>query len=235
MRVGASILLLNGFCYQSYNWTKFRPLGRLQGVIDSLESYQCDEVTIIRPVRENDTIEEFIYDLNVLKKINCMTPLSFGGGLRSTQHIDLLNNIPVERLVFSSAFIEKDISLIEYARKLFGHQAIQCLLPFEIKDNIIYIFNSSLNKFLPISDIDLSFIDKYANEVILFDTNNEGLKNSYTHDIYDLIDLPNEKLVISGGIGSNNIHMAKKDNIASVLIDNKVLHNEYSIKGYRNG
>lgn len=234
MRVGASIIFLDGFCYQSYNWNMMRPLGQLQGVIDSLEEYQCDEIAILRPIRESDTMESFQQDIEVLKKINCMTPLSFGGGLRTIAHIDLLQTLPIERLIFSSAFIKKDIELLEYAKSLFGHQAIQCLLPFIIENNVVKVFFSEFATYLPIDKIDIEFINEYANEIILVDMKNEGLNNRFEKLICEIIVIENEKLIISGGIGRKNVKWAKQQSIASALIDNKVLHNEYSIKGYKN-
>ena len=234
MRIGASIILLDGYCYQSYGWKLMRPLGKLQNIIDFLEAYQCDEIAIIRPIRETDTRESFQKDIDELIKVSCMTPLSFGGGLRGIEHLELLHNLPIERLIFSSSFIHKDIDLIKHATSLYGHQAIQCVLPFNCENGEIQIFSSELNKFIPFDTIDLDFIEKYANEIILLDTKNEGLSNKFDSDILNKIQINNKKLIISGGIGKDNVKFGKNNNIASVIIDNKVLHNEYSIKGYRN-
>ena len=44
MRIGSTVLLIDRLCVQSYGWSRLRPLGVLQGVIDSLEEYHCDEV-----------------------------------------------------------------------------------------------------------------------------------------------------------------------------------------------
>jgi imidazole glycerol phosphate synthase subunit HisF len=234
MRIGSSIILLDGYCYQSYGWKLMRPLGKLQNIIDFLEAYQCDEIAIIRPIREIDTRESFQRDIDELIKVNCMTPLSFGGGLRDIEHIKLLHNLPIERLMFSSSFIHKDPDLIKHTTSLYGHQAIQCVLPFNYENSEIQIFSSQLNKFISINSIDLDFIEKYANEIILLDTKNEGLDNKFDNELLNKIQINNTKLIISGGIGKDNIRFGKNNNIASVVIDNKVLHNEYSVKGYRN-
>lgn len=233
MRIGSSIILLDGYCYQSYGWKLMRPLGKLQNIIDFLEAYQCDEIAIIRPIREVDTRKSFQRDIDELIKVNCMTPLSFGGGLRDIEHIELLHNLPIERLIFSSAFIHKDFDLIKHATNLYGHQAIQCVIPFNYENDEIQIFSSKLNKFIPFDSINLDFIEKYANEIILLDTKNEGLSDEFEDEILEKIQINNKKLIVSGGISKKNERFIKK-NIASVIIDNKVLHNEYSIKGYRN-
>lgn len=234
MRVGASIIFLDGYCYQSYGWKLMRPLGRLQNVIDFLEAYGCDEIAIIRPIRDTDTMESFEKDINELLNLNCATPLSFGGGLRSVKHIDMLHNLPIERLMFSSSFIHKEGDLLKYATDLYGRQAIQCVLPFIYKNDAISIFSSKLNQFIPIESIDIEFIQKHANEVILLDTKNEGLSDKFDKRVLEDIKIENAKLIIMGGIGKEDIRLGKNSAIASVIIDNKVLHGEYSIRGCKN-
>ncbi len=234
MRIGANILLMDGYCYQSYGWQKFRPLGELQNVVDFLEEYECDEIAIIRPVKKNDSIKIFKKDIDSLKTLNCMTPLSFGGGLRSSDYIDMLHDMPIERLIFSSSFIEKDYATIEYAIKLYGRQAIQCLLPFKFDNNSCKIFSSNKESYMSYTDIDFINIDRFANEIILLDMVHEGAKNSFDSRILDTLDINCNKLIISGGVGEKAIRHAKKKNIASVIIENRVLHNEYSIKEYKN-
>lgn len=234
MRIGASIILIDGYCYQSYNWKIMRPLGNLQSVIDSLEEYQCDEVAIIRPIRANDSLELFQKDIDKISQLNCMTPISFGGGLRDKEQIDMLHNLPIERLIFSSSFINRDLDLIQYAISLYGHQSIQCLLPFRYINNKIEIFSTGQNSYVSFETIDIKLIEKYANEIILFDTINEGKNNKFSSEILDTLEVDTSKVIISGGIGVTDIKKAKQYKLASVLIDNKVLHKEYSIRGYRN-
>jgi phosphoribosylformimino-5-aminoimidazole carboxamide ribonucleotide (ProFAR) isomerase len=231
MRVGATILFLNGYCYQSYGWKRVRPLGELQGVIDSLEKYEVDEVAIIRPVREVENLESFRRDIDVIGNLNSMTPISFGGGLNSIEHIKLLHQLPIERLIFSSAFIEKNSKPIKFAQKLFGHQSIQALIPFRNRE----VFLSKENRFLDISKLDFEFLERYANEVILFDTENEGTPNSFQKEILEEFQIGKEKIVISGGVGLETVKFAKEKSLASALIENRVLHKEFSIRSYKNG
>lgn len=233
MRIGSTVLLFNGYCYQSYSWNMLRPLGKLQYIVDSLESYECDEISIIRPIRNNDSIDFFKKDINEIEKLNSMTPLSFGGGLRSRDHIELLHNLPVERLVFSSEFIDKNIKLISHSQQTYGHQAIQSLLPFVKKDKEYFVFSSKLNKYINFKNIDMPFILDNSNEVILYDLKNEGRADCFDENIFDILKIPFNKVLVSGGIGKNTIKSLKDKGIAASLIDNRVLHQEYSIKEYR--
>ena len=231
MRIGAILLLYNGLCYQSYGWNVLRPLGDIQNATNLLEKYNCDEISIIRPIRNLDSYLK--NDIEALKKIKTMTPLSFGGGIRSLDSLKLISNIPIERYVFSSSMINKDKKTIDKASSIFGRQAIQCLLPFKKKGNTYSFFLSSKNCFVSLSNSQINFINQNSNEIILFDVNNEGLLDKFDFDILDFINLPREKLIISGGIGPRNSRKAAKLSIASTLIDNKTLHNEFSLKRYK--
>lgn len=235
MRVGSTLLLKNRKCYQSYDWKYLRPLGSLKIALDSLDEYECDEVAVIRPVRDNDSLNFFSQDLEVLREMRSMTPISFGGGMRSTQHLELLEGLPVERLVFSSAFININQVLLDYARQLFGNQAIQCLLPLKEVAEKVYVYDSCKAKFIEIDKIDLPLIDELANEVVLYDTNNDGGHDSFNKSLVERLPIERRKLVITGGVGKSTINWARREALASVLIDNKVLHKEYSIRSYKNG
>jgi len=233
MRVGATVLLVDGMCYQSYNWNKYRPLGALQHVVDMLEEYHCDEIAIIRPARNNDSFSAFKHDVEVLKHINTMTPISFGGGVRDSKALHFLKDLPVERLIFSSAFIKQKIDLISEATQIFGRQAIQCLLPCAMKSKELQIFCCDNASYVPVKQLDQKIIDEYANEVVIYDLLNEGEVDSFDFSLLDQFSFSRQKIVVSGGIGSNSIGEANRQQLASVLVDNKVLHSEYSIKGYK--
>lgn len=233
MRIGSTILFHENKCIQSYSWQCFRPLGTLQGVIDSLEEYQCDEIAIIRPVRKNDSLNVFKSDISELKKLKTMTPVSFGGGIRTVEHLKCLTDLPIERLIFSSAFLDGNKNLINRAKDFFGHQAIQCLLPLAYRDEGVFVYHSGLSDYIAIEELDIEFINTSANEIILVDIKNEGQENAFDWSLIDGIPFNCKKIIISGGIGKNCIHRAYKKQLASVLIDNKVLHKEYSISGFK--
>ena len=231
MRIGSVLLLKDGLCYQSYNWKILRPLGDLQNALDLLEEYGCDEVSIIRPIRQQDiSLED---DLKLIKNIKTMTPLSFGGGLRTISSLELLSDLPVERYVFSSSIINQKKNFVEKAIALFGRQAIQVLLPFKKLGNELFFFLSSENKFIKLSKKQIEYINNHANEIILYDIENEGIKDKFDFSILDFFNFSQDKIIISGGIGPFAAKKASKLQIASSLIDNRTLHNEFSIRGYR--
>jgi phosphoribosylformimino-5-aminoimidazole carboxamide ribonucleotide (ProFAR) isomerase len=234
MRVGASLLIERGVCIQSYSWREKRPLGSLQVAVEALEEYECDEVAIIRPVRERDSIDLFKQDLEVVRKLRTSTPISFGGGIRSTEHLSLLEGMPIERVIYSSAFLRKNNLLVRMTQDLFGRQAVQCILPIRVVGKNMLIYECESSSTYSIDECDLDEINETANEVIIYDVENEGQSNAFNEELVEKLPFANSKLVITGGVGHETVNWARRWGFSSVLIDNKVLHKEYSVKGYKN-
>ena len=69
MRVGACLLLKDGYCYQSYRWQYLRPLGSLQNAVTILEERQVDEIAIIRYCRGDQDNYSFESDLKLISNL----------------------------------------------------------------------------------------------------------------------------------------------------------------------
>ena len=96
------------------------------------------------------------------------------------------------------------------------------------------IFNSKNNQYIKSNCVDFKKVNTLANEIVFYDSANEGFDNKFDMKVFDFIDMDCKKIIVSGGVGRQTINSVKNYNIASVLIDNRVLHSEYSIKRYRN-
>ena len=224
MRIGASLLLKNGYCYQSYRWKYLRPLGSLVTAIKYLERRNVDEISIIRYCRRDDNLQSLEKDLELISNIDCMTPLSFGGGIRDSSILHKLHVLPIERILINSSFIERDEALLSTAIRLFGKQALVAVLPYRVVDGRLEYFHSRLNNF---SDCDLDFVQQYSNEVMFYNTNLEGSSPIHPQHIFDF-PLPNSKIILSGGINRALILQAKKLNFSAISFDNSSLHKEFN-------
>ena len=229
MRVGSIVLYKNGYCYQSYGWNLFRPLGNLQNIIDYLDKYLVDEITIIRPVREDDTVTSFIRDIKKLRKLKSSSPISFGGGLRNIKQLDLLTDLPFERFVFSSVLYSDNNELINAASRKFGKQAIVGLIPFKISPDLS-VFNPQINEFV---SADQLINLKYCDEIILYDCEHEGLRSGFSTGIVEKMKLDIQTCVFSGGVGSLvNSFKISSESPKALCIENAVLHREFSKINY---
>lgn len=227
MRKGAVILFKDGYCYQSYGWEIQRPLGKIQNILDHLEEYHIDEIAIIRPVKGIDSDESFYSDIYELSKIQSSTPLSFGGGLYNKERIDRVRSLSFERLIFSSSLLSNS-NIINYTRELTGKQAIVGSIPLKYINSSLMVYNSTLNKFVSIKSVNLKNIS-ICDELIVTDCSSEGASNSFNMNLLDHVHFKSKKIIISGGVNLNK-ELTKEKKIVSILIENKVLHTEYSIK-----
>ena len=230
MRIGSSIILLNGYCFQSYQWKFLRPLGSLHNVLKFLDQYNVDEICIIRPVRKEDSYLSFINDLNQIQSSLSNSPISLGGGIRLIRHINLLKDLPIERLHLSNVFLEKNMQVINKISNLYGKQALVATLPIKCVENDLLVYHGARRAFVPLKVSTLDLINEYADELMIIDVENEGSNESFNFKILDNLKFQSNRLIISGGIGPTTIIKAKEIGLASCIIDNRVLHNENYIK-----
>ena len=141
--------------------------------------------------------------------------------------------MPMERVIFSSAGICNETNLLNEASQTWGKQAMQCLLPVRMTNDGFQVYISKENNFVDLDIINFEFIDEYFNEVIIYDTDADGSYDKFNYSILEKIPLNTQKIVITGGVGLKIIKMAKDLELASVLVDNCVLHVQDSIKKYK--
>ena len=229
MRVGTVLLYKDGYCYQSYSWNILRPLGALQNALDHLDKYELDEICIIRPIRDND--KTYHQDLKSLKEAKSSTPLSFGGGIRSLNDMELLEGLPVERFVVSSALFNANTALIERLHAKYGEQSIVGFIPFSLTEHL-RVFNSQEDCFQSPQSLNKSAL-KLCDEVVLHDCDSEGEYAGFEFGAVTELGINKNKLIFSGGVSA----IAKNEEPIpfkpkSILIDNKILHRENSKKVY---
>jgi len=223
VRIGSTLLFFNGLCYQSYDWMCLRPLGDLQNAVKHLDAYNIDEISIIRPIR---TIDSYLKeDIQCLKSLKSSTPIAFGGGIRNLSDIDLLEGLPIERVILSSVLFVKNLQVIDKLTDLYGKQAVVGFIPFKRSDRI-EVFNSSKNEFCDLSSLNIKAMEK-CDEIVLHDCASEGSSNGFSFDAIN--DFKIENIILSGGVSGE---IKKIKNLVpqpkSVLIENKVLHFENS-------
>lgn len=229
MRVGTTLLFKDGYCYQSYGWNVLRPLGALQNALDHLDNYELDEICILRPVRNND--HTYHQDVERLRNAKSSTPLAFGGGIRNIDDIDLLEGMPVERFVVSSALFNTDVRLIERLHSKYGEQSIVGFVPFSLTDQL-QVFNALEGGFQSPQSLNATAL-KLCDEVVLHDCDVEGKNTGFSQEAVKLMGINHNKLIYSGGVSDLARH-PKLCNFMpkSILVENKILHRENSKKSF---
>jgi len=230
-RIGATVLLdCNRRALQSYSFQTKRILGCIKNVLSFLNDYEIDEIHLIIPLkgRSVDTSKILIG----LKDVSISTPLSVGGGINTENLIEITKDPYFERLIFNSAIFD-DNEVIKQATLKMGHQAIMASIPFILQENKIKIYHSKMNKFIDVSDKFWKKLNLMCNEIILLDADAEGGKEGFNFKVFQFVNFPIERVLISGGLTKLDIHKAKVMKLAGISLDNVTLHSEFSIKGLR--
>ena len=229
MRLGTTLLFKDGYCYQSYGWKVLRPLGTLQNALDHLDSYELDEICILRPVRAID--HTYRQDLERLRNAKSSTPLAFGGGIRNLDDIALLEGMPVERFVVSSALFNPDVRLIERLHSKYGEQSIVGFVPFSLKSQL-QVFNPKENCFQSAQSLNATALE-LCDEVVLHDCDAEGKNTGFSQEAVKLLGINHNKLLYSGGVSYLAKYPRSCDSMPkSILVENKILHRENSKKSF---
>jgi phosphoribosylformimino-5-aminoimidazole carboxamide ribonucleotide (ProFAR) isomerase len=231
-RIGVTVLIdHDGNAVQSYNFKVKRILGNLQKVLKFLNTYEVDEIHAIVLYKGKSVNNSFKIFSN-LSNISISTPLGIGGGI-TTENIQEITQDPFfERCIFNSAIFNNP-QLLQKTKSIMGHQSMVASIPFIINDKTLMIYNSENDGFQAIGDELYKEISNSFNEIILLDANSEGSKKGFNFEVFNYIEFPIDRVLISGGLTKNDIKKAKKMGLAGVSIDNFVLHSEYSIKGLR--
>jgi imidazole glycerol phosphate synthase subunit HisF len=231
-RIGSTVLIdCNGNVVQSYNFNTKRILGNLQQVLKFLDAYEVDEIHAIVPYKGKN-YNRSLQIFSILSNISISTPLGIGGGI-TMENIEVIAQDPFfERCIFNSA-IFYDTQLLKKVKSLMGHQSLVASIPFIIKDNDLMVYNSMDDNFQLIKKELWIEINNNFNEIILLDAASEGSKKGFNFKVFECIEFPNDRVLISGGLTKSDIRKAKKMDLAGVSIDNFVLHSEYSIRGLR--
>ena len=229
MRVGSTLLFKDGYCFQSYGWKLLRPLGDLQNALNHLDQYELDEICIIRPIRDID--KSYYSDINYLKEVKSSTPLAFGGGIRNLKDLDLLEGLPVERFILSSALFYSDLDLLHRLRSKYGEQSIVGFIPFSFKKQF-QVFNSTNNNFQSPDSLNKLSL-KLCDEIVFHDCDAEGRVSGFKEEVCNYLGVRDNKQIYSGGVSEMVRRKSPLIEIPkSILIENKILHRENSKKSY---
>ena len=216
-RIIGQILVKDNNAVQSTNFKNILPLGKFDIAFESIQDKEPDEINIIDI---NGNINEFLNN-NQLLISKCSYPLSVGGGLYKSN----ITNDAVDRLVYNSHIFE-NVDMDELNNK--GKQARIAYLPFIIRDNNFYVYNSTVNKFIIYeNNIMENSINNYS-EILLLDADNQGGKNGFNFNVLKFVNkIERERILISGGCNEQVLEKAKKIELAGVVLDNiSFYHNE---------
>ena len=227
-RIIALVLLKGDLVVQSVGFEKYLPVGRLEIVLEYLESWDVDEVIIldIEASQNNRTIN---FDLikNASKKI--FIPLTVGGGLSSSKNIERAIHSGADKVVINTAiFNEKDF--IRRAVFNFGSQCIVAAADVRLVGNDYYVFsNSGQSRMLLLCEWIDKVNDYDVGEVFLNSIDRDGMKCGYDIDLIKFVKNKIKKPIIAAGGAGNPLHVKQllTQVSSAAAIGNILYHSEH--------
>ena len=184
-RIIGTLVVKNDVLVKSYGFKFYRPAGSVITAIINLDSWMVDEIFII------DITDKDYISYNLLQEINnskCITPITYGGGIRNSDDIKLLLQSGVDRVLVES-ILYCDQENLRDCSDFIGSQAVVASVPvyFDGKDYISwYHFNKFKRKVL-LEDL-IKLLDKNLfSEYLIMDVNNEGNEGCFNLEIFNIL------------------------------------------------
>ena len=215
-RIIAPIFVKNNSVVQTFGFHRSYYLGELKSVLKNITDLEPDEICLLSIDGNLDLI-----DFKREEFTTTNLPLIIGGGVKKI----IQEKLPAERFLLNSAYFDENYSLINNILTKNGNQAIICLLPFKYENQILEVWNSTMNKLVPLCEDKLLKIYNIFSEIIFLDMDKQGEHSGFNFDLFtDFKKLNLRQTIIAGGVDDETIRKAKNMKLAGVMIDNQSLY-----------
>ena len=237
-RVSATVFIQNDQVVKSYAYSKFYPFGNLHTTLCILDRWLADEIVIIDISRQRSISR---YVLDQISSTSISTPLIYGGGISSIDHVDQLISLGCDRIILEDALFSNH-NLIHQAANKYGSQAIIGSLPFSYspKSPTSLIFPDYLHNQYPNLSVQ-QLLDNCQSlpisELLISDFLHEGYSGNFDLKIAKFIFEKSNFLkgvLFFGGISAHIANtLLDYGNTAAILLGNPNYENELLIPTFK--
>jgi len=236
-RLIGSLIVKNGYLVKSYSYNFWRPAGSISSALKILDSWKVDEIFII-DISANNSID--IKLLDQIKNSKITTPITYGGGIRKPDDINLILDSGCDRILVETLLYDNDKNLIEI-NNIIGKQAIVASIPvyFDGNNYISWYHFKTNKKIINIKDLILNMDTSQFSEYLFTDVNNEGKEGFFSMKLFEKIkdldiSLLKHKAIYFGGIDLKAANIILDDPLTvGIAIGNVNLERELVIPKIR--
>ena len=205
-------------CIKTQNFKNPIYLGDILNAVKIFNEKEVDELVILDIFATKQNREPNFERIKMIAT-ECFMPLSYGGGIKTLNHIEKAFNQGIEKIIICSE--ADNVNLIKWASKIYGSQSIAVCV--DIKKNLFgkyRAYKESGTKVIKssIPDYIKSLIVNGAGEIFLHFISNDGQMAGYNldllRDISKLIEIP---VVALGGAGNLQDFTLAVENGASAV------------------
>ena len=225
------IITKNELVVQSFNFSKYLPIGNVKTAIDFFVNWDVDEIVIIDIDATRDGRAPNVELVKWAAK-ECFVPLTVGGGIKNVTHIQQLLNAGADKVCINSV-TQENIAFITESSNKFGSQCITVSVDVKQIDGEYFIYNYRKREVISGSIVEFTKkLEKFgAGEILLNSVDRDGSRLGYDTELLkkvsESVTIP---VIALGGIGRFDqlVDGVKKGKCQAVAAANIFQHVEHS-------
>lgn len=233
-RLVGVVTVKDGWAVQSFEYSRYLPLGRPEWLIENLSRWGADEILVVCIDRSRADKGP---DFELLKKISRLglsTPLIYGGGVATVEDGVAVVQEGADRICVD-ALLRNMASVFELSEQL-GAQALIAALPLETTGSALAWFDYLRNQThaLP-DDVVKALSDGQISEALIIDRLHEGLPNSFDRRLIDRLPFVDVPIIAFGGLNDAEQmgDVLSMPQVAAIAVGNFLSYEEHAIQNMK--
>lgn len=234
IRIIPVLYIKNGLIVRSEGFSYHQNIGNILDEANRYNDWDVDELIYIDisrnkeydlrrddlKVKSYSTIEEIIIKISKV----CFMPLSFGGGIRTIEDVDMRIKNGADKIIINTAAFSRPEFITEIANK-YGSQCVIISIDYKIIENepIVFVDGGQKNTGLTVYEWVKKCENCYAGEFFLNSIQRDGAANGYDIEtISRVCDLTSLPVIACGGAGDfyDFVSLAKAAPVSGIAAGN---------------
>lgn len=231
-RLIAVVTVRQGWAVQSFNYSRYLPLGKPEVLVENLDRWGADEILIQSIDRSVTQAGPDFPLLNRLGALGLSTPLIYSGGIRHAEDAVKAVNLGADRISVDTLLWDAPHQLEKIAREL-GTQALITNMPVRVQDGRLLWRNyRSKDEMILTADILAQLPFAWSSEVMLTDWSHEGVAGGFDLRIPELFALVEKPLLVFGGVSEVAQYrcLLARPNVVAAGVGNFLSYKEHAIQ-----
>jgi imidazole glycerol-phosphate synthase subunit HisF len=229
------ITVKDGWGVQSFGYSRHLPLGLPEVLAENLDRWGADEILVLAIDRSRRGLGP---DIGLVRRLGAMglsTPLTYGGGIRSTADAGEVIRAGADRVSVDSV-LRSDPEEVRAIAALFGAQAVVGVLPTSREDGVVCWLDHLTGTMAPIRTEQLAlFHEQVISEALVVDWRGEGTTLGFDPTL--IRDFPDGDIpiVAFGGI-SDADQMARilaHKQVVALAVGNFLAYQEHAVQRFK--
>lgn len=196
------IITKNELVVQSFDFSKYLPIGNVKTAIDFFVNWDVDEIVIMDIDASREGREPNVELVKWAAK-ECFVPLTVGGGIKTIAHIQQLLKAGADKVCINS-ITRKNLLFVTESSSIFGSQCITVSIDVKFVNNEYRIYD-----YFTGTVVDGSLVDWVkavegagAGEILLNSVDRDGSRLGYDTELLKTVsDSATIPVIALGGIG----------------------------------